>query len=185
MKFPVLFAIIVLINYSAAADEDVKPAQPLLDLQNLRNTFQIKNEAIGRFFKLLSNGFSSTTTEKPTSVLDFIPRGFRRLNIFGLQNRQEEPPKNVDGSPLSQEVNEHVPEILHVTPYPASKRPGPNFVIIQPGTDKLLHDFGSNEEPTIYHYPKLNLHELFPRNSISSHYQEPHEGYSNLQYHQK
>lgn len=153
---------------SKVTEENSKP-QPLVDLHNLRTNLKTKNEAVGRFIKLLYG--STATTEKPTSdepdsKLSLLSRSFRRLNIFGLQSPPDEPKKNLDGT-LSEDP---VPVTLYVI-NKAEYVKGPSFSIVVPDDDidRSVDTF----EPVKNHYPKLNLKELVQQQETRDFNQPP------------
>lgn len=148
---PSLVLAIVACSLSSAQDDDLKP-QALIDLQQLKTALHTKNEVVGRFFKFLSHKEESTTPkpEEKESLLPFLARSFRRLNIFGLQAAPEEPPKNVDGTPCSCATKESNPEILPVTFKPDGREP---FHYQKTGP----HTF---DGPIVNQYPRLSLNDL-------------------------
>lgn len=146
----VLFAILAF-SFASAAEPNAN-SQPLVDIQNLRNSLSTKTENVGRLFRLFSSGSKSDDEPKDEpSRFPFIARSFRRLNIFGLQAPPDEPTKSFDGK-ISEK--EKIPDILRVTNRP-DVEDAPNFSVVQPQRN-------FNEKSTAFeqHYPKLNIEGL-------------------------
>lgn len=148
--------------FASQTAEQKLDSQPLVDLRNLRNNLKTKNEAVGRFIKLLYGNTAADEkqrSDEPDSKLSLISRSFRRLNIFGLQAPPDEPKRNSDGVPYG--TKDSAPEILFVMTT-AEYVQGPSFSIVVPEDsietriDKSVEMF----EPIKNHYPKLNIKEL-------------------------
>jgi len=128
--------------------------QSLVDLQELRKNLQ--NAAVERLFRLfVSSSGTTTTTERPRSILPLLARSFKRLNIFGLQAAPD-PPSALAGT------KDVVPEILNVTPK-ASSKSKPNFTVVQPKQEALVGGANPAGIPIIInHYPTLNVQRPLP-----------------------
>lgn len=149
----VLFAILAC-SFASAAEPNAN-SQPLVDIQNLRNSLSTKSETVGRLFRLLSSGAKSEDASKEEpSRFPFIARSFRRLNIFGLQAPPDEPTTGSDGKIGAKEK---LPDILHVTNRP-DLEDAPNFSVVQP--QRNFNAVSEKSTAFEHHYPKLNIQGL-------------------------
>lgn len=150
----VLFGILALCSFASAAEPNAN-SQPLVDIQNLRNSLSTKTETVGRFFRLLSSGSKpADESEEEPSRFPFASRSFRRLNIFGLQAPPDEPTKSSDGK-ISEKGK--VPDILHVTNRPEAEN-APNFSVVQPQSN--FNAIAEKSTAFEQHYPRLNIEGL-------------------------
>lgn len=146
-------AFVILVCRFASAAEQIADPEPLVGIQNLKNSLNTKTEVVGRFFKLLTSGSKpEVSTEKPRDeslfTFPFIGRTFRRLNIFGLQAPPDEPTKSSNGTLSKPDI----PDILRVVSK-FDDEDVSNFYVVQPLTNFEQVD----EELFDHHYPKLNI----------------------------
>lgn len=160
MKFKLLLPLAVALfasNFVSAQESSTSDA--FIDLQRIRDNFEVKNGILSRLFNLLQGTWA--TTEAPEAEekreLPSIVAPFRRLNIFGLQLPLVKQPLNPDGTFCSSCPDEGLPEVLSVTVRPEDANTPSFFVVPPPGS--LRSERLTAVQPT-HHYQELKFDDL-------------------------
>lgn len=185
MKLIVLLAFTLIACNLVASQETLETTvtpQPIIDLAGLGNTLRFKHDLISRIIRLLyASSLPADQQRNDTSIIPLIQRTFRRLNIFGLQAPPDAPPRNTDGTPLSGELKEAIPDILHPSKK-AEPESGPNFFVVDPQRDDEENLIPRSKVPIKNQYPKLDLVELIGLHQDGSSLPEKlHQGLINYQ----
>lgn len=164
--------------------ESTVTPQPIIDLAGIGNAIRIKHDLVSRIIRLLYASSTPVDQQRNDSslIIPLINRAFRRLNIFGLQAPPDAPPRSIDGSPLSGELNEAIPDILHPSKKPEPES-GPNFFVVDPQRDEDENAIPSSSDAKLkIQYPKLELVELIGLHQDGSSLPEKlHQGLINYQ----
>jgi hypothetical protein len=161
MRFEVFLCFVLWEKLFVSGQEEDAMAEPLVNIQKLKDGFEIKSELITRFFNLLyssqESSLASNSKNYPPALM--INKSSKRLNIFGFQAPPEPAPRNPDGT-LSSSLPSP-PEVLHATRRPKVGS-APIFTVVSPPQFDDLEGLGGLAGPpenllSMSVYPKLQL----------------------------